>query len=337
MNYICDYICTSKILTFVTDDLTKLKTLGTINSDFSEIIDYNYFSVWNQLFSQENLDKSARINCCLFIDHNIDNAWSTLMPFSAACISIKHNNIEFFRKLQLIYRMPDEIILFIACRYGNSEIAKEIIGEKKISVNLCFEPVDANFTRSLSYDLVKSYTGNIDTEYMFDDSNKYVSEIFFTYGTRPLHMACLSGNLELVKYLVNMGAGIDLCADNNGEMICAAQFSLLYEPHYNIFLYLHERGATIQTPGEYSYNCSDAKFFYKSLSHRSHYYYRDKKAKKGSKDSEVMRLNFSKFSEIMIRKKDLNIKYFITTIRILLYIMVCLRSMQNRSPFYTVN
>lgn len=52
MSYICDYICTSKIFTFVRNDIKGLKTLSSVTYGFDDIINNNYFSLWNQLFKK---------------------------------------------------------------------------------------------------------------------------------------------------------------------------------------------------------------------------------------------------------------------------------------------
>lgn len=159
-----------------------------------------------------------------------------------------------------IYKVPEKIILFIACRYGNLDIVKEILEKEEINVNIRFEPVDRNYVDSLSYDIVRPYLDicisviNSDPEYMFDD-DLYAIDVFYIYGTCPLHIASMSGNIHLIEYLLNKGAYINSNANSDDDAICAAQFSLQIEEHYDIFLYLHKKGAIIQSASEHIFRC----------------------------------------------------------------------------------
>lgn len=281
MSYITDFHNTSLILSYAITDFSKLKTYQSVSSDFTDIISYNFYGLWNTIFDLDNLEKAARLGCMDYIIHNANSDWSQIKPFSVLCISLKNNHVDFFKKICDIYGVEEEIILFIACRYGYLEIVDEILEKGEIDGNICANPMEyGDNPNELLFPVIRKYLDvppckdDPDDERIYDYDDKYLLEVFKTSDTGLLHIASMSGNLELVRYLVeDVGVDITSLAGHQECDIGAAQFALLDGEHFHIFQYLHSKGAPMYYPNYGNkFTSLSAQIFYSMLAEESYYH-----------------------------------------------------------------
>lgn len=204
MSHVVNHDCTPLIISFASKKYSTLEKLRHINKDFRDSISHNPQKIWNRFFTQDCFETAAKIGSMNFISHNYDNNWETLYSFPALCISLLNGHIDFFREICKIYKTKDEIILFVACRYGHFEIIKEIVERKNFDINICFEPdEDEVFSEKLSiYDVNRKFTISRES------SDYFMDDVFHFAGARPIHAACMFGDTEIVKYLISQGAKI---------------------------------------------------------------------------------------------------------------------------------
>lgn len=259
MSFIVNHYCTSLILSFASKKYTHLETFRHISLETRDILSHNPCRIWNRFFNQEDFESAAEIGSMNFISHNYYEDWDSLKPFLPLYISIKNGHIDFFREIQKIYKVPSEIILFIACRFGCLEIVKELVEKDNVDINICFEPAHQDCKNGFfEFSAVQQYMSE-----KFEDMYEccYVRDVFYTAGTRPIHSACMSGNLDLVKYLHEHGP-IDDYADNDEGAIRSAQFSLTKGNYFRIFNYLYLNGYRVDTPGEHEFASKEAEIYY---------------------------------------------------------------------------
>lgn len=259
MSYgIVNSMCTSLIALYSIDSYSKLEKFKMISEDIEHCISYNPGNIWGKFVTQENLNTAAEIGSMNFLYHNHS---MILKPFHALCISLKNGHVEFFKELWKLSKIDDKIILFIACRYGNLEIVNEILEKDAIDIDICFDPVtngpcgdNHKFEQKLDYMDVRKYLdledARDDEVFIAEDDDKFANEVFFLYGTRPLHIACLSGNIALIEYLIEKGAKIDSCAGYDCERVNASTISL-YAGHYHVFNYLYQKRIEYDYFGEF--------------------------------------------------------------------------------------
>lgn len=296
MSYITDFHNTSLVLSYAADSFSKLKTFQSVSPEFKDVISYNYYGLWNNIFSMKNLEDAAKLGCIDYLKHNIDGDWNQIKPFSALCISLKNGHVKFFRKLWKIYNIEDEIILFIACRYGNTKIARKILEKGEINIDIFANPSYTNNGENLEFSTIRKY---LDSPYEENDGlssadfedeendglsladfedDKYFIEVFYWYDITPLQIASRYGNLDLVKYLVETGADINIQTTNEfmENSITAIQLSLSHGEHFHVFEYLHSEGAIVYYPVHHSFASLRARIFYTMLSEcpgKNHYSY----------------------------------------------------------------
>lgn len=184
-------------------------------------------------------------------------------------LSLERENLLFFEKFARVFKIPDSFMILIASRFGLTHIVERIFKKHPSYVNICFEPEMQQATEIIRYDdiLFMMKDGeNTDTDSRcYLDDFTFLTRIIYTVAVRPIHLACISGNLDTVKLLVESGADINEHADNDEGSIGAGQFCFVEKDNREIFYYLCEKDCCMTLPGEHKFCSEEAEKLYYRL------------------------------------------------------------------------
>lgn len=188
--------------------------------------------------------------------------------------------------------------MFIAARYGNTEIVRKLIMEG-INYNMCLGYSSCRHKKDYKCEKIfVSYWGgvplnkyggdrycdcvfceNCGDDYDADDiecdnivgdeytgdffSDKEIRNTFETTGVTPFLMACYSGNLDTIKYLASLDDDINHYADNDEGEIGPIQFAAMSGNKDAMRFLTHI--AEIHSPGEHPFPNSEIKEYYHRL------------------------------------------------------------------------
>jgi ankyrin repeat protein len=230
----------------------------------NEKIELSNNGEWRFPISSENIIKAANFGNVSYLKNTKEHPPFAKFLVLVACL--ENNNVDFFNAFIEKYPIDDLVVLFVAARYGHLEIAKQIIAKHPEYVNKKFCPCSITETGLEVKDIRKLMNEpdlTPEEEYEFD-YNEYiydipeVYEVFRSSETIPLHMAVLSGNLELVKFLVEQGALINSSANDDMDRFYPIGCTIMgYKFHKDIFLYFLSIGVDVELNGFNVEICSE--------------------------------------------------------------------------------